>query len=92
MMQSPFAAGERVQIGTKYYHLRRKLPDGSWQLEEEITGRYLIKSEEELLDLYGQNLLVFVNSQQSNVISDEVVERKVAKSFADYPEATAENC
>jgi len=86
MMQFSFAPGERVQIGIKYYRLRRKLSDDTWQLEQEITGEYLKRSEEELLDLYGQKLLSFVNTAPVRELSNEVVERKIAKCFSDYPE------
>lgn len=86
MMQFSFAPGERVQIGLKYYHLRRKLSDDTWQLEQEITGEYLKRSEEELLDLYGQKLLSFVNTAPVRELSNGVVERKIAKCFSDYSE------
>lgn len=86
MSQFSFVNGERIRMNNELYHLRRKLGSGKWQLEKDANGAYVVMEEAELLELYHQKLVSFVSSYMDNTVENSVVENKIAKNFADYPE------
>jgi len=86
MSQFSFVAGERIRMHNALYHVRRKLDDGKCQLEKDTNGEYLVVEETELRYLYSQNQVSFVSDYADIQFDDSVVENKIAKIFADYPE------
>lgn len=81
-----FSPGERIRLRNEMFHLRRKLDGNKWQIEKDSNGEYRVMGEKELLDLYFQNLLSFTTQTLENQVVDGVVEDKIAKNFADFPE------
>jgi len=86
-MSFSLVSGQRVKIGTEVFVFRRKLQDDKWQLENELTGEYRIFSSKELRELYSQKILVSYKHDSENAqLPDEIIEERIMKSFADYPE------
>lgn len=89
MSQFAFSFGERIKVNNELYQLRRKIGEEKWQLEQELTGEYVIMDESELLKLYYEKLLTFVGSYidiEKSGIDDGVIESKISRNFSDYPE------
>lgn len=84
-MRFAFGVDERVALGGSIYSLRQKLDGGRWRLEKELNGDYVIKSEEELLELYRSNVVGFIAEHQEE-LGFEAVPNKIARTFKDYPE------
>lgn len=81
-----FSPGARLNIDHQIFHLRRKLSDNRWQLENELDGELKVHSESELESLYADGDLSFVaDSDVESFGIKEVVAEKVKKTFADYP-------
>lgn len=77
-----------MEIDFKTYHLRRKLPDDRWQLENDLDGELMIMAEIELRELYQNKQMSFVvSSDDDKGILAEVIQNKLAKNFSDYPES-----
>ncbi|MBT1070691.1 Mu transposase C-terminal domain-containing protein [Pelotalea chapellei] len=83
MSQYSFIPGVRIRIYKAIHQLRRKLEGERWQLEKELDGELKIMTVEELLGLYREGNLQFVNFYQEG-IDAEALEEKIKKNFGDY--------
>ena len=68
MGTSVFQKETVVEIDGKAYRLKRKVDDHVWQIEELKTGRILEKTIDELLGLYANQALVFINSKTDRAL------------------------
>ena len=84
-----FSVDERVVMDGGVYSLRQKLDGGRWRLEKELDGNYVVKSEEELLELYRTNIVRFIADHQEE-LGFEAVPNKITLNFRDYPQKLQE--
>ena len=54
-----FTPGARLEVNAKTYHLRRKLSEERWQLENDLDGELMVMAETELRDLYQNKQMRF---------------------------------
>jgi len=67
-----FARGVRLVIDQDIYHILKKLPEQRWQLENEVNGEIISKTEDEMHRLYRENTLRFLNTNNKALLKTGV--------------------
>ena len=77
--------GHRVKIGTVVLVITQRLPEGTWQLQNTVTGEWHTFNEDDLLDQFTAGELSFVAAVDQGTGPKNRLEEKLTRDLSAYP-------
>lgn len=77
--------GSHIKIGPARFLILQKLSDNNWQLQNTATGEWCKLSEDELLDRFTRNELVFDRSDEDQHSGNHHSSAQLDHALSTYP-------
>jgi putative transposase len=77
--------GHCVKIGATVFLIEQRLPEGTWQLRNTVTGEWQVFSEDDLLDRFAGGELSFICANDRGASPTHGLPKSLTRDLSAYP-------